>query len=112
MDDDCKIIIGGDFNVILDPDLDGFGGKPKLKQSAKQIENSCSVHYLVDIWRVRNLEIKRFTWRQKTPIIQSRLDFRDIMICKRRLIRQISFLPSSKIIQQSCCRTHFVEVQR
>ena len=49
--DSCKIIIGGDSNVILDPDLDGFGGKPKLKQSAKQIENICSLHDLVDIWR-------------------------------------------------------------
>ena len=29
IDDDCRIKIGGDFNVILDPDLDGFGGKPK-----------------------------------------------------------------------------------
>ena len=31
IDDDCRIIIGGDFNVILNPDLDGFGGKQKLK---------------------------------------------------------------------------------
>ena len=29
----------------------------------------------MDIWRVRNLTDKRFTWRQKTPIIQRRLDF-------------------------------------
>ena len=48
-DDDCRIIIGGDFNVILNPDLDGFGGKLKLKESAKQIENICLLHDLVDI---------------------------------------------------------------
>ena len=30
---------------------------------------------LVDIWRIRNPEMKRFTWRQKTPVIQRRLDF-------------------------------------
>jgi len=30
-DADHRIIIGGDFNVILSPDLDGLGGKPKLK---------------------------------------------------------------------------------
>ena len=52
IDDDCRIIIGGDFNVILDPDLDGFGGKPKLKESAKQIENICLLCDLVDIWRL------------------------------------------------------------
>ena len=30
---------------------------------------------LVDIWRVRNPESKRFTWRQKNPFIQRRLDY-------------------------------------
>ena len=32
-DVDHRIIVGGDFNVILDPDLDGSGGKPKFKES-------------------------------------------------------------------------------
>ena len=35
---DCDIITGGDFNVILDPEFDGLGGKPKLKESVKIIE--------------------------------------------------------------------------
>ena len=30
---------------------------------------------LVDIWRIRNPDIKKFTWRQKSPIIQRRLDY-------------------------------------
>ena len=30
---------------------------------------------LVDIWRIRNPTVKRFTWRQKKPIIQRRLDY-------------------------------------
>ena len=29
----------------------------------------------MDIWRVRNSECKRFTWRQKNPFIQRRLDY-------------------------------------
>ena len=35
---DCDVIIGGDFNVILDPEFDGLGGKPKLRNSVKIIE--------------------------------------------------------------------------
>ena len=35
---ECDIIIGGDFNVILNPELDGLGGKPKLKDSVKIID--------------------------------------------------------------------------
>ena len=96
IDDDCRIIIGGDFNVILDPDLDGFGGKPKLKESAKQIENICLLHDLVDIWKVRNPEIKRFTWRQKTPLIQRRLDFWLADNALQEEIDQADIVPSIK----------------
>ena len=32
-DADHRIIIDGDFNVILDPDLNGSGRKPKFKES-------------------------------------------------------------------------------
>ena len=30
---------------------------------------------LVDIWRIRNPTASRFTWRQKTPLEQRRLDY-------------------------------------
>ena len=53
--------------------------KPKLKESVRQIGNICLLHDLVDlvdfVWRVRYPEMKRFTWRQKTSIMQRRLDF-------------------------------------
>ena len=68
-----KLVV--DFNVILDTSMDGIGGKPKLKESCKKIENLCSSFDLIDIWRIRNPEVQRFTWRQKNPIIQRRLDF-------------------------------------
>ena len=72
----CEMVIGGDFNVILDTSMDEVGGKPKLKDLCKQIENLCSSFDLIDIWRIRNPEVQRFTWRQKNPIIQHHLDFR------------------------------------
>ena len=72
---ECDIIIGGDFNVILNPELDGLGGKSKLKESVKIINQIRSSFDLIDIWRVRNPDVKRFSWRQKNPVIQRRLDF-------------------------------------
>ena len=30
---------------------------------------------LVDIWRIRNPNSKKFSWRQKNPIVQRRLDY-------------------------------------
>ena len=62
IDDECRIIAGGDFNVILDPKLDG---NPKLKESGKLIENICLTHDLVDIWGVRNPTLERFMWSPK-----------------------------------------------
>ena len=73
---DFSVIIGGDFNVIFDQKLDGSGGLKKTKDSVKVLEDICLEHdLLLDIWRVRHPKEKRFTWRQKTPIIQRRLDF-------------------------------------
>ena len=66
IDMDCRVIIGGDFNVILEPNLDGSGGgDPKLKDSCIKVENICSNLDLIDIWRIRNPGVKRFSWRQK-----------------------------------------------
>lgn len=64
-----------DFNVIFDEDLDGSGGVKKTKDSVKVLEDICLEQDLIDIGRVRHPTRKRFTWRQKTPIIQRRLDF-------------------------------------
>ena len=96
IEDDCKITIGGDFNVILDPGFDSHGGKPKLRESVKQIEDICLLHYLVDIWRIRNPETKRFTWRQKTPLIQRRLDFWLTDNTLQEDINQVDIIPSIK----------------
>ena len=69
-----SVIIGGDFNVIFDQDLDRSGGLKKTKDSVKVLEDICLEHDLLDIWRVRHPKEKRFTWRQKTPVIQRCLD--------------------------------------
>ena len=72
---DSPTIVGGDFNVILDEVLDGRGGNQKRNESAKYVEELSVEHDLIDIWRIRNPSEARFTWRQKTPIIQRRLDY-------------------------------------
>ena len=70
-----KIVVDGDFNVAIDPDLDCSGGNPTKKNSVKHIQDICLNFDLVDIWRVRNPVCKRFSWRQKNPFLQRRLDY-------------------------------------
>ena len=65
-DSDYKIILGGDLNVTMDPNLDCSGGNPVLKDSVKYVEDIMMNYDLVDIWRIRN---------PKSPIIQRRLDY-------------------------------------
>ena len=75
MEQDHPFIVGGDFNIILGHVLDGQGGNSKRKDSGKIVEDMYAELDLVDIWRMRNPTVTRFTWRQKKPIIQRRLDY-------------------------------------
>ena len=53
-----------------------MGGSPLLKLSSIATINSLSNEFsLVDIWRTRNPDRKRYTFRQPTPLIERRLDF-------------------------------------
>ena len=40
-DQNQRIKIGGDFNVVRDPNLNSSGGSPKEKRSAKILDNIC-----------------------------------------------------------------------
>ena len=50
-----SIVLGGDFNVILNPCLDSGGGKPVIKKKtiAKLIQMTENLD-LCDIWRIHN----------------------------------------------------------
>ena len=93
---DCDIIIGGDFNVILDSEFDGLGGKPKLRDSVKIIEQIRLSFDLTDIWRVRNPDERRFSWRQKNPVIQRRLDFWLISSSLQEHVESVDIIPAIK----------------
>ena len=68
-----KIVVGGDFNVAIDPELDCSRGNPTKKDSVKHIQDICLNFDLLDIWHVRNPVCKRFSWRQKNPFLQRTL---------------------------------------
>ena len=44
-----KNVVGGDFNVAIDPDLECSGGNPTEKDSVKHIKDICLSFDLVDI---------------------------------------------------------------
>ena len=69
-------IWGGDFNLIIDSELDSDGGNPRLKiQSLSKPVSIMSENELCDIFQVRNPDVKRFTWKNKNPFVQRRLNY-------------------------------------
>ena len=67
---------GGDFSLIFYSELDSDGGNPRFKiQSLSKLISMMSENALCDIFRVRDPDVKRFTWRNKNPFIQRRLDY-------------------------------------
>ena len=69
-------ICAGDFNTYMDPTLDKDGGKlEEISQYSSQLQLMLENYDLCDIWRTNNPCVKRYTWRQSKPLIQSRLDY-------------------------------------
>ena len=81
------IIIGGDWNVIRNIDLDKSGGTGMVKQKTIDNMNSLMSQFnLNDIWRIKNPNSRRYSWRQNKPLVQCRLDFFLLLDCLRKQI--------------------------
>ena len=73
----CPMILGGDFiNTILDEKLDYIGPNTVFRNKFNiKLKEFLGKYLLQDIWRKRNPDERKFTFRQKWPVIQSRLDY-------------------------------------
>ena len=73
-----SIVFGGDFNLFFEAKLEEQGGYPVLKKKslAKLIQIKEKFD-LCDIWRIRNTNTKRYTFRQQhcSDYIQRRLNY-------------------------------------
>ena len=71
-----EIIIGGDFNLVLDVEKDKRGGLARTHKNAlKGIQDFSENLGLTEIWRLVNPEARSYTWHQNQPVIHCRLDF-------------------------------------
>ena len=69
-------IICGDFNLTLNPDLDCFNYKHINNPKARDfLSNVIEENNLFDTFRELHPSQRRYTWRRKNPLKQSRLDF-------------------------------------
>ena len=62
--------------MIFDKSLDALSGKPTLKKNAiVKLKSLMGKLDLVDIWSLRNLALKKFTWKSFNPFKMRRLEF-------------------------------------
>ena len=70
-----RLILGGDFNCLLDLSKDKCGGNPSLGDTvAQHLKRLINRYSLVDIWRKQHEHSRQFTWINKSGTIRCRLD--------------------------------------
>ena len=70
------INMAGDFNLVQDIDLDYFNyTNINNKRAREKVLNMKVVHSLIDPWRVKYEQRKRYTWFRTNPTKKARIDF-------------------------------------
>ena len=75
------------------------------------MEEISLIHNLQDIWRLKNLLAKRFTWRQKKPRIQCRLDYFFVSDKLHDYVTNMEIIPSVRS-DHSAITLHFKTIQQ
>ena len=74
--DNSEYIICGDFNLVLDPYMDCSNYKninnPKARDTLLEY---MEINDIIDPFRELHPQLKRYTWRKRSPLKQARLDF-------------------------------------
>ena len=90
------IISAGDWNFTYE-EIDRSGGNYTIWTENEHTLNRIKEKYdLIDIWRTRNPEKKRYTWRKKRPLIQSRIDRLYISDTLQYNVSRTEILPGKK----------------
>ena len=73
---DVHFVFGGDWDLIFDKSLDALSEKPTLKKNAiVKLKSLMGKLGLIDIWRLQNPALKKFTWKNSNPFKMRSLDF-------------------------------------
>ena len=92
-----KRILAGDFNLVMDPTLDKSTNLTKnLDKSAEILKNYSEDTFLTDIWRVRNPEVKQFSFITRNPFYGSRLDYILIDTSIQGWVTEVKMIPAFK----------------
>jgi hypothetical protein len=57
-----KVMMGGDFNLVLDIAMGRFGGNPHGSIGSPELKRLLSKYHLIHIWRHQHPSLKTCTW--------------------------------------------------
>ena len=88
---DAFSIVAGDFNLILNPEIDCYdyinsNQHPKAREEVLKLISQCN---LIDCWRDQNVESKEYTWFKKNTNKKARLDF---FLISQTLLTDMTFV--------------------
>ena len=90
-----KIIMAGDWNTIQKSNIDKYGGREFQENTmVNSMTELLGEFNLVDIWRMHNPDKRKYTFRQKTPLILSRLDYYMVSNSLQDIIVKADITPS------------------
>ena len=83
------LVIGGDFNTVLNPIKDKKNGNlDRNKKTGQYVNNIMSSNELTDIWRLLNPDSLNYTWHSNNkPPIFCRLDY---LLVSNNILNQIT----------------------
>ena len=75
--DPDKLIICGDFNTVMDNNMDIISGEPHTQAKVDALQNFTHVNNIFDIYRIFNNSEKEFTWSRviRGETLARRLDY-------------------------------------
>ena len=74
----ANVIIGGDFNLVIDVEKDRYKSKINNCQAAKYVKQFMNENCFNDVWHDRNPDSTRYTWFKEKGVAHrnaSRIDF-------------------------------------
>ena len=72
----------------------GVKNSEKIKCILKEMNNLKEAFQVNDIWRLKNPDTKRFTWRRVNPMVKSRLDYWFISKALEDYTEEADIIPS------------------
>ena len=70
------IVLIGDFNLVMNPSVDRIGSLHNKFKAKDVIDDLCEEYNLVEIWRIKNMNERRYSWYKSKPnLCASRIDF-------------------------------------